>query len=192
MKNKLIYITGGARSGKSTMAVRMAEKAGGRTAFLATAEPLDSEMSERIRIHKSGRPAAWVTLELSAYRNVSGIISELADKKCRVVIIDCLTLWISSLLGRRAEKRGEFTGREYAQTVKEVTQEMSANIKAFRNFHGTVIMVSNETGMGIVPANQLARVFRDICGKTNQYAAEISDKAFFMVSGMPVVLKSQL
>ncbi|MBI5359475.1 MAG: bifunctional adenosylcobinamide kinase/adenosylcobinamide-phosphate guanylyltransferase [Planctomycetes bacterium] len=191
MKNKLIYITGGARSGKSAMAVKIAEKSGGRTAFLATAEPLDSEMRERIRIHRRGRPAAWVTLELSDYRNVAGIISELADKKCGVVIIDCLTLWISNLLGRRAGKSGELTGREYALAVKEVVCEISANINAFREFPGTVIIVSNETGMGIVPANQLARIFRDICGKANQYAAEISDEAFLMVSGIPVVLKSR-
>ena len=171
----LIFITGGARSGKSKLALQLAERAGGKVAFIATARAGDDEMAERILIHKKSRPKEWTTIEEPM--DVPSAISKAADHD--VVIIDCLTLLLSNLM---LEDNGlDETGR--------ILGKIEDLVKVSRSFKGTVIVVSNEVGMGIVPESELARKFRDLAGRANQIMANAADEVYLCVSGIPLKLK---
>jgi adenosylcobinamide kinase/adenosylcobinamide-phosphate guanylyltransferase len=171
----LIFITGGARSGKSKLALQLAERAGGKVAFIATARAGDDEMAERILIHQKSRPKEWTTVEEP--KDMPSVLSELADHD--LVIIDCLTLLLSNLMldDNGLDETGGILGK------------MEDLVKASRNFKGTVIIVSNEVGMGIVPENELARKFRDLAGRANQIMVNAADEVYLCVSGIPVKLK---
>ncbi len=171
----LIFITGGARSGKSKLALKLAERTGGKVAFIATAQAGDDEMAERILIHKKSRPKEWTTIEEPI--DIPSAISKVADHD--VAIIDCLTLLLSNLM--LEDKSLDETGR--------ILGKMEDLVKASRSFKGTVIVVSNEVGMGIVPENELARKFRDLAGRANQIIADAADEVYLCVSGIPVKLK---
>ena len=171
----LIFITGGARSGKSKLALQLAERTGGKVAFIATAQAGDDEMAERILIHKKSRPKEWTTIEEPI--DIPSAISKVADHD--VAIIDCLTLLLSNLM--LEDKSLDETGR--------ILGRMEDLVKASRSFKGTVIVVSNEVGMGIVPENELARKFRDLAGRANQIIADAADEVYLCVSGIPVKLK---
>ncbi len=171
----LIFITGGARSGKSKLALQLAERTGGKVAFIATAQAGDDEMAERILIHKKSRPKEWTTIEEPI--DIPSAISKVADHD--VAIIDCLTLLLSNLM--LEDKSLDETGRTLGK--------MEDLVKASRSFKGTVIVVSNEVGMGIVPENELARKFRDLAGRANQIIADAADEVYLCVSGIPVKLK---
>ncbi len=171
----LIFITGGARSGKSKLALKLAERTGGKVAFIATAQAGDDEMAERILIHKKSRPKEWTTIEEPI--DIPSAISKVADHD--VAIIDCLTLLLSNLM---LEDNG-------LDETDGILDEMEDLVKASGSFEGTVIIVSNEVGMGIVPENELARKFRDLAGRANQIMANAADEVYLCVSGIPVKLK---
>lgn len=170
---KIVFITGGARSGKSAFAVARAKKSKGGVIFLATGKPADSEMRARVRKHKRSRPRAWRTVEEDI--NIAAVISKL--EKEQVVIIDCLTLWLSNLL---LSGRGE----------EEILKKVKEFIAALKNTASSVIIVSNEVGGGVVPENKLARAFRDIVGIAHQRIVKVSDEAYFVVCGIPLPLKA--
>ena len=174
MTIQLILVTGGTRSGKSSFAQNLAEAEKGRKAFIATAEPLDQEMKERIILHKNERPAGWTTVE-------EPIHLEKTVKKCGeaydVLLIDCLTLWVSNLLVNKS------------MNEKAILKQISALVASCREVTARVIMVTNELGMGIVPANSLSRLYRDLVGKVNQQVALEADAVYFLVSGIPMKLK---
>jgi adenosylcobinamide kinase/adenosylcobinamide-phosphate guanylyltransferase len=173
-RKKLIFITGGARSGKSDFALKLAQRFAGRKAYLATARALDEEMAERIQKHKRNRPQDWQTLEEPL--RVAKVLREKADH-FSVILLDCLTLWISnSMMAKWSEKK---ILRE-ADRLFEVSQGMK----------GTVIIVSNEVGLGIVPDNPSARIFRDLSGLIHQKVARQADEVYFMVNGLPLQLKN--
>lgn len=176
MKNRLIFITGGARSGKSHFAKRLADGIKGRRVFLATAQALDEEMKSRIEIHKRERPAGWDTIEEAKY--LSETIKN-CDKKYEVILIDCLTVWISNLLANDSFNESE------------IMKEVKSFISKCREIECTTIIVSNEVGSGIVPANRMARIFRDIVGKANQEIAEVADEVYMIVAGIPLKLKGK-
>ena len=172
---KITFILGGARSGKSTYAFKLAKKYGRKVAFIATGEPRDLEMKRRIELHKKIRPQHWQTFE-----EAKDIIKtlEAVGNKFECIIIDCLTLLVSNLI---------LAG--YSQElIEDKINKMVANLK---KKEGKAIIVSNEVGLGIVPANKLARNFRDIAGTINQIVAYASDEVFFMVSGMPIKIKGK-
>ncbi len=166
--NKLIFVTGGARSGKSTFALERAEALGGdRVSFVATAEALDDEMQTRIDHHRLERNPAWQTLEQPL---------ELDLTVCRhdVIVLDCVSLWVSNqLLG----------GLEETQILKH-TEHLIAGLGS-----KTLIVVSNEVGLGIVPDNPLSRAFRDTLGRVNQRLARAASEAFQIVCGLEIKLK---
>lgn len=170
--SRLIFITGGARSGKSDLAVRLAEGSSGKVAFIATARAGDAEMAERILLHKRSRPKEWITIE-----NPVDVPSAIAHCGCDVVIIDCLTLLLSNLMLEDMNKMDPILGR-----IKELAEST-------RSFDGTVIVVSNEVGMGIVPENEMARKFRDLAGRANQIMAGAADEVYVCFSGIPVRIK---
>lgn len=167
----LILILGGARSGKGIFAERMTEGFK-KVAYLATAEALDEEMRERIENHKKQRPGSWVTLEVphnlvEAFRRI--------DSDTEVVVVDCLTLYISNQMTR-------FSEEEIVEKVSELLDLLGA-------FRGRVIFISNEVGMGIVPEYKMGRDYRDILGKVNQVIAEAAGEVYLMVAGIPLKVK---
>lgn len=173
--SEFIFITGGARSGKSNLAVRLAKETKGKVCFIATCLPQDGEMRERVRRHKLSRPKSWKTIEEPL--DLAGAVKT-ASEVSSCVIIDCLTLWISNLvLSGAADKDIRRYSLEAIQSVKK------SKVNA--------IVISNEVGSGIVPDNQMARGFRDIAGEVNQAFAGSCDKAYFVVSGLPILLKGE-
>jgi adenosylcobinamide kinase/adenosylcobinamide-phosphate guanylyltransferase len=191
----MIFITGGARSGKSGLAERLAREraaalvgvAAGTdgadfqavVTYIATAEPKDGEMRERIAQHRQRRPVAWQTVEAPV--NLPGAV-EAALAGGDIVLIDCLTVYISNLLMNQ--------GIAGSERVKDaVDREMDQLVEVCQSGDGRVILVSNEVGMGIVPDNVLARTFRDVAGRANQKLAAAADEVFLCISGIPMRVK---
>ncbi len=171
----LIFITGGARSGKSTLAVQLAKNLEGKVAFIATAQAGDDEMAERISKHKSSRPKGWRTFEEPL--DIPAVIAKAYNYD--IIIIDCLTILVSNLLLENDSKNDD---DEILSRIVELSE-------IARYTAGTMIIVSNEVGMGIVPDNQLARRFRDLAGRANQIIAESADEVYICFSGIPVKIK---
>lgn len=171
-EGKIVFVTGGARSGKSGFALDRAEALGSSRAFIATAEATDEEMAERIRRHKDGRDASWTTIEEPL--DLAGALSK-AGSRHDVIVIDCLTLWLSNVL--MADKD---IGHETAALILE--------LKVIRK-KAYVFIVTNEVGMGIVPVHELARRFRDEAGRLAREVAAIADEVYLMVAGIPVKIK---
>ena len=161
----LTFVTGGARSGKSGLALRMAAAACTPVAMIATAEARDAEMADRIAAHRRERPASWRTVEEPL--DLAGAIRGLASDE--FAIVDCLSLWVSNLLENAAPA-----------AIEKLATEAAALAAAHG---GGCVAVSNEVGMGIVPANALARSYRDALGRVNAIWADAADEALFAVSG---------
>ena len=162
-------ILGGARSGKSSMACKLAADSGLEVTCIATATPDDAEMAERIELHRAERPPAWTTIEeprelLAAVRSVG---------PDRFLIVDCLTLWVSNLLG---------TSMPPADIV-EMSPLVAGELSRRR-----AVVVSNEVGLGIVPANDLARKFRDVLGLVNARFAAGAERSLLLVAGRALEL----
>lgn len=167
---KFTLIVGGARSGKSRLAERLAEASGLPRSYIATAEIWDDEMRDRIARHVADRGEGWVTHE--APRDVAGALAQAKG----VVLIDCATLWLTNVMLGGGD----------------ILAETAALITAIKAYPGPVIVVSNEVGWGIVPENRLARDFRDEQGRLNQRLAEVADLVAGVMAGLPLVLKGQL
>ena len=174
---ELVLVLGGARSGKSTVAERMARD-GGRVLFIATAEALDEAMQRRIAAHRRHRPEHWDTLEEPIH--LTRAVRPLADRY-DTFVLDCLTLWVSNLLLEDEE------ASDAEHTVLETVRRLLGLIEAAG---GRWILVSNEVGQGIVPASPLGREYRDVLGRVNQLVASRSDRAYLMVAGMALDLKA--
>lgn len=172
--SEIVLVTGGARSGKSRLALDMAEKVeAGTRIFIATCVPMDREMRDRVARHRAERGSDWTTLEVPVL--LPEAIKQHAGPGT-VVLVDCLTLWINNLLANGETER-KIAGR---------TQQL---VRALDQAEGDVILVSNEVGCGIVPENLLARLFRDLAGFANQAVAAQADRVVWMVSGLPVTVK---
>lgn len=174
MASEHILVLGGARSGKTSFAERLAMRLGKAPLYLATAEILDAEMADRVETHRRQRQGRFATIE-EPIELTDAIIQ--ASKKHDVILVDCLTLWITNLLGAEADVAG---------AVEELAVAL-AQIKRAR-----VILVSNEVGLGIVPDNPMARHFRDLAGAAHQRLGEICVDVFFVAAGLPMVLKGAL
>ena len=170
--SRIIFVIGGARSGKSSFALSSASALRGSKAYIATAQALDGEMAERIRKHKEERTKEWSTLEEPL--KVAGLLKNIRSSY-DVVLIDCLTLWLSNVLLSNEEGLTD-TIDEFISSLRECTA-------------ASVYIVSNEVGLGLVPDNALARKFRDISGELNQRVAGIADEVYLVVAGMPLKIK---
>ncbi|KTE03657.1 adenosylcobinamide kinase/adenosylcobinamide phosphate guanyltransferase [Sphingopyxis sp. H038] len=170
MSGSSLFVLGGARSGKSRYAQARTEAAGGSPVFVATAEAFDDEMHERIARHQADRDARWRTVE--APRDLPAAIDAL-DAEDAVVLVDCLTLWVSNLLLADAD----------------IPRAGGQLCHAINRFKGTLILVANEVGLGIVPDNALARAFRDAAGQLNQSVAATVDEVVLLTAGLPLTLK---
>ena len=185
MDKQLIFITGGARSGKSRLAEQLAEQLGSWVLYIATGEPGDAEMVERIRCHRERRPAHWQTLE--APRDVVPAL-RMAMGKVDVVLLDCVSLWVSNLLltyklGVEELQTAVATSAAVA-TADAVTELLSC----FREGAATFVIVSNEVGSGVVPPTSLGRLYRDILGTVNQLVASAADIVYYCVAGRVIDL----
>jgi adenosyl cobinamide kinase/adenosyl cobinamide phosphate guanylyltransferase len=174
MDKKIIFITGGARSGKSHFAQELARQFPGPKAYFATAQALDEEMGERIRRHRENRPPDWQTLEEPL--KVPACLEARGDH-FSLILLDCLTLWISNLMTAGWDEPG-------------ILEEADHLLQACRRAKSSLIVVGNEVGLGIVPDNPQARIFRDLSGLIQQKVAREADQVFFMVSGLPQKIKS--
>jgi len=176
---QIIIVTGGSRSGKSFWAQKTAESISARRVFIATCPVVDDEMRERIRKHREARDERnWHTIEEPL--DIAGAIDSCHE--FTVVLVDCLTLWINNLM-YRAEKEN------VTVTETDAAIECRCVAEAAKRHPGTVLFVTNEVGMGIVPENAQARLFRDLAGRCNQVMASESARVVFMVSGIPLEVK---
>lgn len=181
---KIILLLGGARSGKSFYAQELAKKMAKKVLFVATAEAGDEDMRRRIQSHQRSRPATWRTLELT--QNIGKEIeAEIEDEP--LVLIDCVTLLIGNLFGRHDEK--EFDSIEDSVLEKEVSAEIDSLLNCLKVTPASFIIISNEVGLGIVPENRMARLYRDLLGRANQKLARNSDEVYFMIAGIPLRVK---
>ncbi len=163
-------ILGGARSGKTSRALALAESAGKKRCYIATAQALDAEMSARIATHQAQRGDGWRTLE--APLDLADAITDAASDS-DIVLIDCLTLWLSNLMHHE----------------RNITDETTGLIAALNASSTPIIVVSNEVGMSIVPENRLAREFRDAQGRLNQHVAAAANVVELVAAGLPLRLK---
>jgi adenosylcobinamide kinase/adenosylcobinamide-phosphate guanylyltransferase len=178
---RLILITGGARSGKSTFAEQLATRLGGDDVlFVATAEALDDDMRRRIAAHRQARPAAWQTEE--APRHVGRRLLLAPDSRS-VVLVDCLTLLVSNAVLSLGEDP------DFEQAEKLALEEVDQLVEACLASAATVIVVTNEVGLGLVPPYKLGRIYRDVLGKANQRLAAQAETVFLLVSGLPIDVK---
>jgi adenosylcobinamide kinase/adenosylcobinamide-phosphate guanylyltransferase len=177
---KLILVLGGARSGKSSFAQRLAqERAGERVLYVATAEAKDDEMQARIANHRASRPAGWDVLELPTDVGLT-LRSHTTD--ARVILVDCLTLLISNRLVAHDDP--------FAPEIEaQVNAEVEALVACAKACPADLIIVSNEVGMGLVPPYPVGRAYRDLVGRANQELASQADAVYFLVAGLPMTLK---
>ena len=173
---KLTLILGGARSGKSSYAEKLAKDSGLPVTYIATAQIYDDEFEARVQHHKDRRPKHWQLIETPHY-----LAAALQDNNhaSAVVIVDCLTLWLAQCIC------ADCAPPEGVDWV----QERAAFLTQLPTLHGTIILVSNEVGMGIVPLGEINRQFQDEQGRLNQAVAALADEVFFIAAGLPLKLK---
>ena len=177
---KIILITGGARSGKSSFAEKLALKlGGGRAAYIATAQIFDKEMDFRVKLHKSRRGEAWQTFE-APFAAEEKILA--AAENFSAILFDCVTIYVSNFLCAANLDDEKFLYDELRGLIEKL-------IAAAESSEATIIFVSNEVGGGIVPENKLARFFRDLAGLANQMLAARAEKVFLTVAGVAVDVK---
>ncbi len=176
----LIFVLGGARSGKSSFAEKLAMQSGRPVLYVATARALDDEMRERIRKHQERRPGHWRTLEADHH---TGEAAQATVHPDELVLIDCLTLLVSNVI----LEEGEDVSLEVAQP--RVKAEVDALLALARTHAAPTILVSNEVGLGGVPLYPLGRVYQDLLGWANQEAAAEAELVYWVVAGLPVEIK---
>jgi adenosylcobinamide kinase/adenosylcobinamide-phosphate guanylyltransferase len=169
--SRVTLITGGARSGKSTHALTLAEPRASK-AFIATAQVVDDEMRARIEKHRAERGNSFTTIE--APLDLAEGVRSVPDG-CEVAVVDCLTVWLGNLM--------------HAHGPDAAYPEVGRFLENLADAPCDLILVTNEVGMGIVPDNELARAFRDRAGRLNQRVAELADVVVFVVSGIPMTIK---
>ena len=177
MSKRLTLVLGGMRAGKSRYAQRLAQH-GQRVLVVATAEPGDQEMAGRIQAHRAERPADWTTLEEPV-----DVVTALAPRlpEFDTILLDCLTLWVSNLLLQNGGER---------QARPDIQAEAHRLLRLYDQGDATWIVVSNEVGLGVIPANELARAYADELGRVNQIFAAAADDVIVMFAGLPVNLKA--
>jgi adenosylcobinamide kinase/adenosylcobinamide-phosphate guanylyltransferase len=207
-RGRLILVTGGARSGKSTyaerLAAQLAEPHAGRVTYIATSEAYDEEMEQRISAHQTSRPASWTTVEcpveVPAAVRAASVGSPAAPP---VILLDCVTLWVTNLLfsggafgGSPPPDGGYNYDKDLLPPAEEraaaarVTAAVADLLAALAETGVTLIAVSNEVGLGVVPEYPLARLYRDQLGWANQRLARDADDVYFLVSGYPLDVKA--
>jgi adenosylcobinamide kinase/adenosylcobinamide-phosphate guanylyltransferase len=183
---RLVLITGGARSGKSAFAQRLAAARGGTVLYLATAVAVDAEMAERIARHRADRPAEWTTVEAPTGA-ARAIGAALGDQRA-VILEDLATLVANHLVGPGHAVPND-RPLELAEVEARISTELDELFAAYPSWGADLVVVTNEVGMGVVPAYPLGRAFRDLLGRANQRVAARADEVYLLVAGLPLRLK---
>mgnify|MGYP000907203593 FL=1 len=186
MKSTIILCSGGARSGKSEFAEQLALSLKGRKAYVATGQAFDDEMKDRIKKHQLRRGKEWITFEIPLHLHKNWEeIKNVSD----VILIDCLTMFTSN----HVFAHGDINTQEDANRIESIIlKELRLLLQEINNSNDkTVIFVTNEIGLGIVPENKMARYFRDITGRVNREVASTANKMYLTISGITIELKSQ-
>ena len=176
---KIILITGGQRSGKSTKAEELALSLSDNPVYLATAHIWDDEFRKRVQKHQERRGPQWTNIEEEI--NISN-----HDVTGRVVVIDCITLWLTNII---SIEHGTMNIEDGTWNIEHYLEKAKKEFDAFTKYDATYIFVTNEIGLGGVSTNQLQRKFTDLQGWMNQYIAQAADEVILMVSGIPVKIK---
>ena len=171
-----MLVLGGAKSGKSSYALDICSRSGEKHIFLATAQAKDREMEARILRHRAERGPEWLTREEPL--EIAAAIRE-ADREDTIILVDCLTLWLSNLF------------MKYKDNQREIDRAMETLVRQLSGVHGAVVLVSNEVGTGIVPDNPMSRRYRDNAGLLNQQVAAVANKVVAVLAGIPLLLKDE-
>lgn len=167
---RIVFVLGGARSGKSLFAEGLVDRTGLKKMYLATAQVFDGEMNTRVTVHQARRASDWELLEEPL------LLDDVLAKNStpdRAILVDCMTLWVTNLM----------------MVAKDITSAGNALADTLTRVTGTIVLVSNEVGQGIVPDNKMAREFRDHAGLLHQKIAAIADEVYFVTAGLPQKLK---
>ncbi len=183
---KIIYISGGARSGKSIFAENICKDLSENVSYIATTEVFDEEMKDRVKKHKAQRPKSWETYEV--YKNLDKTIQKIS-KNSDTALLDCLTVMVNNLIFHGDTDIETTSYEQIDKLEKSISDEITKLLHMARSCNINLIIVSNEIGMGIVPENKLSRIYRDIIGRANQKCAAESDEAYFVVSGIALKIK---
>jgi adenosylcobinamide kinase/adenosylcobinamide-phosphate guanylyltransferase len=184
---KLILVTGGSRSGKSTYAETLAKSFKDEVLYIATCVPFDDEMKDRVRKHRESRPKSWETYE--AYRDLKEVYCS-GDISFKCILLDCITVMISNLIfDLIGEDIENLTSDKINDMEKSILNEIKDFLDAADMNPQTVILVTNEVGSGIIPGNKLSRIYKDIAGRINQYIASRASEVYLTVCGIPIKIK---
>lgn len=183
---KLILVTGGARSGKSTFAEQKAKELGENILYVATSKPIDEEMKHRIAKHRAQRPSNWETFE--GYKDLDMQLADIVTGK-DAVLLDCVTIMITNLMLEETFDWDNLTRNQFEQIENNIIHQLERLIKVPVLSGVPFILVTNEVGLGVVPASAMGRDFRDIAGRMNQILAKAADEVYFCVSGIPMKVK---
>ncbi|MEM9398944.1 MAG: bifunctional adenosylcobinamide kinase/adenosylcobinamide-phosphate guanylyltransferase [Verrucomicrobiota bacterium] len=178
-KRRIILLTGGARSGKSHYALKLAADYSTKH-FIATAEAFDEGMAKRIKLHQMERTNDFKTHEVPLFLGEK--VKELASPGT-VIVIDCLTVWITNLMHHKKMALDE--------TLVQKCDEILDFIATIQNAEGCIVLVANEVGLGIIPESEMGRSFRDIAGRLNQWLGDLADEVILMVCGQPLFVKGR-
>lgn len=185
--SNIIYVSGGARSGKSSFGEGRLEEVDGNKSYIATSIPFDEGMVDRIKKHVARRPSQWKTYEIQI--DIDRYIDVVLDNSDGI-ILDCVTVLITNMMFKNPDIDWDSATREEIDIFESNIIDMfSKMIEKIEQHDVQFIIISNELGMGIVPEGRLSRIFRDVAGKVNQFIAEKSDEAYFCVSGIAMKLK---
>jgi len=191
---KIYLVLGGARSGKSSFGEELASSLPGKTGYLATAKITDTEMEKRVNIHRMRRPADWITFEIEeadpGREEIDSIISNLGSKGIKTVIVDCVTNLLFRLIDNYKLDDMEIIENRLEEKIEEeVLDFFGYFLQKISRTDMNIVIISNEIGLGVVPAFPLGRIFRDLMGMVNKNIAEASDEVYFFIAGIKQRLK---
>ncbi|GAU77347.1 bifunctional adenosylcobinamide kinase/adenosylcobinamide-phosphate guanylyltransferase [Fusibacter sp. 3D3] len=185
--SQIIFITGGARSGKSTFAEQTVKSFGENIIYIATAIPFDEGMKDRIKKHKESRPKTWTTIE--AYKDFDQHFDMAEVKAADGIIFDCITVMVTNLM-MAPKVDFEMVDMDFVNELElKIQDEVDQLIATVRKRNLNIVIVSNEVGLGLVPFYKMGNFFRDIAGRINQKIASEADAVYFTVSGIPMKIK---
>lgn len=181
------FVIGGARSGKSTFAEEKAKEYGTNVLYLATAVVTDQAMADRVKKHKEQRPKSWNTIEM--YSNFKNLVNYVEFKESEAILLDCISTFIGNLMFDSKIDFDSCKPEEVNLLERRITEEVKTLMDVCNKNNKKLIIVSNETGMGVVPSYYMGNYFRDINGRINREISEQSDFMYFIFSGIPIKLK---
>ena len=184
--SEIILVTGGARSGKSTIAEKILLGKKEDILYIATSIAFDEEMEDRIKKHQERRDDRWKLVE--TYEDFHKLVDNEDFKSCRYILFDCITVMLSNrLFDKRLDNDTDLD--KYDELEREILEDIENLLKITREYDKTIVIVTNELGMGIVPIDRISRMYRDIAGRINQSIATQADKVILAVSGIGVDIK---